>query len=143
MSDFSRFMKQNKVQRANMQVAVTKSIVDENGDPVLWELRPLTTDEVERIRSKCTVEVQVPGKPGVYRPKTDMTKYQLDMVCAAIVVPDLNNKDLQNSYGVMSAEELLTQMVDSPGEYNDLLLITQKLNGFKTLQEEVDEAKNS
>lgn len=143
MSDFSRFMKKNKIQRENMQYPATASIVDDEGKALLWELRPLTTDEVERIRDACTVEVQVPGKPHVFRPKTDMTKYQLKMVCAAVVVPDLNNKELQDSYGVMTPEELLTQLVDNPGEYADLLTVTQKLNGYKTLQEEVNDAKNS
>lgn len=143
MSDFSRFMKKNKVQRQNLLYPATKSLMDENGQPLLWELRPLTTAEVDRIRESCTTEKQIPGKPGLYRPKTDMAQYQLKMLCAAILSPDLHDKELQDSYGVMSAEELLTQMVDNPGEYADLLVEAQKLNGFSTLQEDVDEAKNS
>lgn len=142
MSNFSKFMKANKIQKQNVFHAVTKSLMDENGEPLLWELKPLTTKENEAIREACTVDVPVKGKPNMYRPKTDMNKYQTKLMCAAIVSPDLNNAELQNSYGVMSAEDLLKEMVDDPAEYTDLMLFVQQISGFKTLQDEVEEAKN-
>ena len=142
MSNFSKFMKANKIQKQNVMHPVTKSLTDENGEPLLWEIRSLTTKENEAIRESCTIDVPVKGKPNMYRPKVDMNKYQTKVMCAAIVFPDLNNVELQNSYGVMSAEELLKEMVDDPAEYTDLMVFVQNLNGFKTLQEEVDEAKN-
>lgn len=142
MSNFSNFMKANKIQKQNVMHPVTKSLTDENGAPLLWEIRPLTTKENEAIRESCTRDVPVTGKPNMYRPKTDMNKYQTKLICAAIVNPDLNNVELQNSYGVMSAEELIKEMVDDPAEYTDLMVFVQQLSGFKTLQEEVDEAKN-
>ena len=142
MSNFSKFMKANKIQKQNVMHPVTKSLVDENGEPLLWEIKPLTTKENERIRESCTIEVPVKGKPNVFRPKVDMEKYQTKMVCAAIVSPNLNDAELQNSYGVMSAEELIKEMVDNPAEYTDLTVFIQTLSGFKTLQEDVDEAKN-
>ena len=142
MSNFSKFMKANKIQKENVMHPVTKSLVDENGEPLLWEIKPLTTKENERIRELCTVDVPVKGKPNQYRPKVDMDKYQTKLVCAAIVSPDLNNAELQNSYGVMTPEDLIKEMVDNPAEYTDLMVFIQQLSGFKTLQEEVDEAKN-
>ena len=142
MSNFSKFMKANKIQKENVMHPVTKSLVDENGEPLLWEIKPLTTKENERIRELCTVDVPVKGKPNQYRPKVDMDKYQTKLVCAAIVSPDLNNAELQNSYGVMTPEDLIKDMVDNPAEYTDLMVFIQQLSGFKTLQEEVDEAKN-
>jgi len=142
MSNFSKFMKANKIQKQNVFHAVTKSLMDENGEPLLWELKPLTTKENEAIREACTIDVPVKGKPNMYRPKTDMNKYQTKLMCAAIVSPDLNNAELQNSYGVMSAEDLLKEMVDDPAEYTDLMLFVQQISGFKTLQDEVEEAKN-
>lgn len=141
MSNFSKFMKANKIQKQNVMHPVTKSLVDENGEPLLWEIKPLTTKEDEAIRESCTIEVPVKGKPNMYRPKVDMVKYQTKLMCAAIVSPDLNNAELQNSYGVMGAEELIKEMVDSPAEYNDLMMFVQKISGFKTLQEDVNDAK--
>lgn len=142
MSNFSKFMKANKIQKQNVMHPATKSLVDEKGEPLLWELKPLTTKENEAIRESCTIEVPIKGKPNQYRPKVDMNKYQTKLMCAAIVSPDLNNAELQNSYGVMSAEELIKEMIDDPAEYTDLMIFIQQLSGFKTLQEEVDEAKN-
>lgn len=142
MSNFSKFMKANKIQKENVMHPVTQSLVDENGEPLLWEIKPVTTKENERIRESCTVDVPVKGKPNQFRPKVDMDKYQTKLICAAIVSPDLNNAELQNSYGVMTPEDLIKEMVDSPAEYTDLMVFIQQLSGFKTLQEEVDEAKN-
>lgn len=142
MSNFSKFMKANKIQKQNVMHPVTTSLVDENGEPLLWEIRPLTTKENEKIRESCAVDVPVKGKPNQYRTKVDMNKYQSKLICAAIVSPDLNNAELQNSYGVMTPEDLLVEMVDNPAEYTDLMMFVQELSGFKTLQEDIDEAKN-
>ena len=142
MSNFSKFMKANKIQKQNVMHPVTKSLTDENGEPLLWEIRPLTTKENEAIREACTMEVPVKGKPNMFRPKVDMNKYQTKLICAAVVSPDLNNTELQNSYGVMTPEDLIKEMVDDPAEYTDLMIFVQNISGFKTLQEQVDEAKN-
>ena len=142
MSNFSKFMKANKIQKENVMHPVTKSLLDEKGNPLLWEIKPLTTKENEHIRDLCTIDVPVKGKPNQYRPKVDMEKYQTKLICAAIVNPDLNDAELQNSYGVMTPEDLIKEMVDSPAEYTDLMIFIQQLSGFTTLQEEVDEAKN-
>ena len=142
MSKFSNFMKANKIQKQNVMHPVTKSLVDEKGEPLLWEIKPLTTKENEYIRESCTIEVPIKGKPNQYRPKVDMNAYQTKLICAAVVSPDLNDVELQNSYGVMTPEDLIKEMVDDPAEYTDLMIFIQQLSGFKTLQEEVDEAKN-
>lgn len=142
MSNFSMFMKANKIQKQNVMHPVTKSLVDEKGNPLEWEIKPLTTKENEAIRESCTVDVPVKGKPNMFRPKVDMNKYQTKLICAAVVSPDLNNAELQNSYGVMCPEDLIKEMVDDPAEYTDLLILVQNISGFKTLQDEVDEAKN-
>lgn len=142
MSNFSKFMKANKIQKQNAMFAVTKSLIDENGEPLLWEIKPLTTKENESIRDACTMEVPVKGKPNMYRPKVDMNKYQAKLICSAVVFPDLHNAELMDSYGVMTPEDLIKEMVDDPAEYTDLLMFVQKISGFKTLQEDVDDAKN-
>ena len=142
MSNFSQFMKANKIQKQNVMHPVTKSLVDENGEPLLWEIRPLTTKENEAIREACTRDVPVKGKPNMFRPKIDMNAYQTKLICAAVVSPDLNNAELQNSYGVMTPEDLIKEMVDDPAEYTDLMVLVQNISGFKTIQEEIDEAKN-
>ncbi len=65
------------------------------------------------------------------------------MLCACIVEPNLYDKELQDSYGVMTPEELLKEMIDDPGEYQDFASFVQDYNGFNTsFEEKVEEAKN-
>jgi hypothetical protein len=64
------------------------------------------------------------------------------LAVACTVFPDLNNKELQDSYKVMGADVLLKTML-TPGEYADYVQKVQEVCGFDTsLQDEVDEAKN-
>lgn len=142
MSDFSRFMKQNKIEKKNTKYAATKSLLDEKGDPELWEIKPITTKQNDLIRTECTRELAVAGKLGMYREKLDTNKYLAKLICASIVYPDLNNKELQDSYEVKCAEDLIVEIMDDPGEYNEFAVFIQEYNGFVPLQEKVDEAKN-
>ena len=50
---------------------------------------------------------------------------------------------MQDSYGVMSPEDLLFALVDDPGEYDAFTAFVQDFNGFtKSFEEKVEEAKN-
>lgn len=143
MSKFSRFMKKNKIVKENTTYIATKSLVDENGEPLPWTIRPLTTAENDEIRDECMKEIPVPGKPGMYRPKLDTSKYVAKMICKCVVEPNLNDAELQDSYGVMTPESLLKEMVDDPGEYQNFMTFIQKFNGFDTtMDDKVTEAKN-
>ncbi len=143
MSEFSRFMKANKKEKENERYAPTESLCDENGKPLEWEFRHITSTENEEIREKCTIDVQVTGKPNVFRPKLKSSEYVKKMVAASVVYPDLDNAELQDSYGVKRPEELLLAMVDDPGEYNRLCDFVQKFQGFNaSFEDKVEEAKN-
>ena len=143
MSNLTLFLKKNKKVRTNTFYAATKSLVDENGEPLKWEIKALTTTETEDIRSECTTEVQVPGKPGMFRPKVDSKLYVAKLIAASVVVPDLYNKELQDSYGVKTPEDLLKQMIDNPTEYNNFAEFVQNYSGLnETMDDKVEEAKN-
>lgn len=143
MSKFANFMKANKKEKKNGFHAATASLCDENGKPLEWEFRHITSKENETIREDCTIEVPITGKPGMYRQKLQSSLYVQRMICASVVTPDLYDKELQDSYGVMKPEELLLAMVDDPGEYNDLAAYVQKFLGFNvSFEDKVDEAKN-
>ena len=142
MSNFNRFMKKNKIQKENAMVIATKSLCDKEGVPLEWTIRPLTTKENDVIRDDCTRELQVTGKPGMFRQKLDGSKYMAKIICASVVEPNLNDKELQDSYGVMTPEDLLKEMIDGPGEYAELTSYIQNFNGFSTMEEKVEEAKN-
>lgn len=143
MGNLSLFLKKNKKVKENTQYAATKSLCDEKGEPLKWEIRPLTTTEAEDIRVLCTAEVPIPGKKGMYRPKVDSGVYIAKLIAASVVFPDLYNKELQDSYGVKTPEELLKEMVDNPGEYNAFAEFVQNYSGLdETLEDKREEAKN-
>ena len=143
MSKFSRFMKANKIAQKNEKFAPTQSLRDENGKPLEWEFKKISAKENEEIREACTMEVQVKGKPNMFRPKVEASEYLAKMIAASVVYPDLYDKELQDSYGVMTPEDLVYAMVDNAGEYQELSVWLQNFQGFtKTMDDKVDEAKN-
>ena len=143
MSKFSKFMRANKIEKKNGMYAPTRSLLDENGDPLKWEFRHITSKENEVLREESTVEVPVTGKPNMFRQKLKSGLYIQKMIAASVVVPDLYDKELQDSYGAMAPEDLLLAMVDDPGEYNELASFVQRFQGFDvSFNEKVDEAKN-
>ena len=143
MSEFERFMKANKKVKQNEKYAPTKSLTDEEGNPLEWEFKHITSKENEKLRNDCTIEVQVTGKPNVYRPKTLTNKYIAQMIVASTVFPNLYNAELQDSYGVKTPEDLLYAMVDDPGEYQNLMTWIQQFHGFtETMEDKKNAAKN-
>lgn len=143
MSSLDRFLKKNKKEKPNEKYAPTASLTDENGKPLEWEFKHISSSANERLRDECTMDVQVTGKPGLYRQKFKTREYLVKMVAASVVAPDLYNKELQDSYGVKTPTDLIYAMVDSPGEYQDLCAWVQKFQGFTdTLEDKVEEAKN-
>ena len=142
MGDLSCFLSQNAVTVENVKHAASKRFMDKNKKPVEWEIKCITPDQDELIKKECTKRKPIPGKRGAYMPETDYSQYVGRLAVACTVFPDLNNKELQDSYQVMGAESLLKKML-TPGEYQDYLSKVQEVNGFDiALEDLVEEAKN-
>ena len=136
-------MKQNKIAKKNENFAPTKSLTDENGNALEWEFTHITSKQNEDLRESNTYDVPIKGKPNMFRGKLNTSKYLADMIVASTVSPDLYNKELQDSYGVKTPNDLLFALVDDPGEYSDLCRWIQQFQGFtETLDDKVEEAKN-
>ena len=102
----------------------------------------ITGTEDEALRKSCAKRVPVPGKKNQYQKETDYDLYLGKLAVACTVFPNLNDKELQDSYKVMGADALLKTML-TPGEYAEYLTKIQEVCGFDTtMQDEVDEAKN-
>lgn len=137
------FLKNNKVERKNQFYCVSQAFKDDDGNGIAWEFKPITTKEHEQIREECTIDVPVPGKGNMYKPKLNFTKYSAKLITHCVVFPNLHDKELQDSYGVMSAEELVLEMIDNPSEYNALVEFITRFNGFdESFKDKVDKAKN-
>lgn len=138
----SAFLAQNAAPIENEQYAVSDRF-QEDGEPVKWEIRSITSAQDEELRKSCVKTVPVKGKRGQYTQETDNNKYLGLLAAECVVYPNLNAAELQDSYGVKGADALLKAMLTA-GEYVSLLEKVQEVNGFdKTFMDEVDEAKNS
>ena len=140
MNDFYAFL--NPVRTENKKVVVSKRFIDEEGKPILWEIRSITSEEDEAIRKSCTKKVPVAGRKGQFTQETDFNKYLGLLAVACTVYPNLNDAALQDGYHAMGADSLLKMML-KPGEYAEYLKKIQEINGFdETVEELADQAKN-
>lgn len=141
MSDFAVFMGVNATNETTKFVA-SKRFKDAKGKFVEWEIKPISSELDEVIRKECTKKVPVAGKRGQYNQETDTDKYMGKMCVACTVYPNLNDAELQDSYGVKSGEALLKKML-LPGEYIEYKAKVMEVNGYDlSMDELVDEAKN-
>ena len=142
MSGLSAFLCENAIKVENIKYAVSKRFLDKNKKPIEWEIRCVTSSEDEEIRKECTKRVPIPGKRNQYTLDTDYNLYLGKLASRCTVYPNLNDAELQNSYGVMGADTLLKTMLTA-GEYADYLTKIQEVNGFDvSFEEKVDEVKN-
>ena len=140
MSNLTSFLKQNVKTDQTIKAVIADRFKDDNGRPIPFELRALTNKEDSDIRKSCQRKVK--QKKGVYMNETDQEKYLAKFAAACVVFPDLKNAELQKSYGVVGADELVREML-LPGEFAELLTKAQEVNGYdKDMNELVEEAKN-
>jgi len=141
MSNLSAFMRSNVEQIENTKIAASPRFKGEDGNPMEWEICCISADEYARIRSSCIKQVPVVGKKNQFTQQLDTYAFQAKVCARCTVVPDLNNAELQDSWGVATPHELLGKMLIG-GEFDDYVTEVFRINGFKTENELVDEAKN-
>ncbi len=142
MGDLSCFLAQNAVKAENVKHVVSRRFLDKAGRPMEWEIQSITSTEDEALRRECTKRVPVVGKKGQYTQETDYNQYLGKLASKCTVFPNLNDKELQDSYHVMGADTLLKAMLTA-GEYANYLERVQEVNGFDVPMEElVEDIKN-
>ena len=140
MSDFSIFMAGKGDE--TVKYVASKRFIGDDKRPVEWEIKSIDSDLDEAIRKECTKKVPVPGKRGQFNQETDTDKYIAKMCVACTVYPNLNNAELQDAYGVKSAEALVKKML-KPGEYTEYKAKVMEVKGYDmSMDELVEEAKN-
>lgn len=140
MSNLSCFLAGNVEKRENKKVIISDRFKDK-GQPVEWEIRSISAEEDELLRKACTKKVQVVGKKNQFTSEFDANGYLSKLAAKAVVYPDLNNAELQNSYGVMGAEQLIKAMLYKD-EFDKLTEYLVESTQTEDINELVDEAKN-
>ncbi|MCI8342469.1 MAG: phage portal protein [Firmicutes bacterium] len=132
----------NPVEPENIRFVASKRFLDKDGKPVVWELKPVSTEEDEALRKQCTKKVPVSGKFGQFTMETDYDLYLGKLAAKCTVSPDLDDSEFQDSFKVMGSDKLLKALL-RPGEYAFYLKKVQEINGFDVGTEEtVEQAKN-
>ena len=138
MSGLKAFFKQNRKKVENVKIVASEDFVGEDGKPLEWEVRPLRPKEADALREETTTYDEN-GKP-----RHDTATFNCKMVVKCVVFPNLNDAELQDSYGVMGAEELVREMFERDGEYQKFIQKILKINGYGDSDKKlVNEAKNS
>lgn len=131
------FLKQNREEVKNVKFVASERFKDENGNPIKWEIRPLHAKEAEAIRTACR-KYEKGGKVSV-----DNGKFNRMVAAKSTVFPNLNDAELQDSYNVMCAEDLIVEMLDMDSEFIGYVQKCSEVNGWKEDKDLVEEAKNS
>lgn len=130
MSRLSSFLKTNV---KDSERAKDVYVSDRFSEPITIKL--LSPKELSRCQEKA---VTIRNK----QPHFDSNVYSMELIKASIIEPDLKNAELQDSYGVMSEEELLNEMFTGA----EFVKITTIVNEFNSLDESINdkikEAKN-
>lgn len=140
MSSLQAFFAQSVQSNITEEFVVSERFKDEQGNPIPWKLRTLTEAENEELRKAATQYVK--GKGGQRVPEVKPEVYLAKIATASVVFPDLKDAELQRSYGVVGAEDLLKKMLLA-GEYAALIQKTQELNGFdRDINTAIEDIKN-
>ena len=131
------FFKSNAKSLPDVKVVVSERFTNEDGTPIEWVLHPISTKRVEEITKRNTKTTIKNGKKESIVNEENLNAELLE---AVVLYPSLNDAELQDSYGVSSANELLSVML-YPGETQVLTKALQDvMSGVKA--NDIDELKN-
>lgn len=123
------------------QIGTTQTEVQIAPFPYPFIVKSITEAENKAIRKTCQ-KVEFDKKTRQKRIDTDTDLYNARLVVSCCVEPNFKDAALQEKYGVRGAEDLIN-LILNPGQYTDLLLAVQEINGFTDDVNDLrDEAKN-
>ena len=140
---FSDFMSATKRETSAVEYVAASNLVDADGNPLVWKLKPLKTADVEALR-KSKSRKTVDSKTGLVSMDLDRDGFEESLLVRTIAEPDLTNKELQDKFGCMDPIALLQRLVDIPGEYTALIGKINELTGYASpnINDLVNDAKN-
>lgn len=109
--------------------------------PFPFVIQSITEGENKAIRRSCQ-KTDVDKRTRQRRTETDTDLVQQPPGCRLLRGTQLQDAALQEKYGVRGAEDLINRLLN-PGQYTDLLLAIQEINGFSDdINDLREEAKN-
>lgn len=134
MSSLNAFL--NPVKVENKKVIISNRFLDENKEPIPFEIKAINQDENKRLINKHTKR----DKKGLEI--FNRGEYLAELTASAVVFPDLNNAELQQAYKCLGATTLIQKML-LVGEFAELANQVQILSGLdEDINSDIEEAKN-
>ena len=149
------FMREELINEDIVEMAGPESIKDEEGNPVIFQIKRLRRDRVDRIydhyrtlkpaldRNKKPYVVD--GKM-VMKEEKDYARALRHVIADALVYPDLHDEELMKYYGCIDVTEMPTKMFTQK-EYAEVIKMVNHVLGIDDEDEEeqkddLDSAKN-
>lgn len=135
------FLKENanKPSRELYKVAISDRFLDENNEPILWELESLPPKQYMKI---------INGSPKKMNARTsevtldDHSASLYELIGKCVKYPDLRDTELQDSYGVTGVPDLVDAMLNAK-EFVFLNEVLTKIHSSdKDINDLVEEVKN-
>lgn len=120
------------------KIVVSDRFKDDDGVIQPFIIQAISQEENEALSNKCRDDQVINGIP--VRMLND-TAYARALMLACVKEPDLKDSELCQYYGTMDPEDVLGKML-SIGEYQTLSKEIMSINGIKSKQEILEEAKN-
>lgn len=102
------------------EVIVSQRFTGKNGEPLTWKIKAIKEKEHQKIKNN----------------KMEIEQYWRKFCASCVVEPDLQDKQLLESYGCHTADEVLKEML-TMGEYMILLKTVREQNGFEERKESI------
>lgn len=122
-------------------IHIVKKDVNISPFPFPFAIQSITEEENKAIRKSCQ-KSSFDKRTRQKQTETDTDMYNNRLIAACCVEPNFKDAALQEKYGVRGAEDLINRILN-PGQYTDLLLAIQEINGFTDDVNDLrEEAKN-
>lgn len=132
MGTLKAFFKQNKKGEETRKVKLPNF-----DEPVV--IRVISGKEYERIQERCFENK--PGRKGKQERVFNATKFNRELCIASIMTPNLNDTELQESYGATGASELFGEMFNW-GEQTRILEEITEASGIEDINDMIEDVKN-
>lgn len=130
------FFKENNIKIEKVKYLASDRFKDEEGNYIYWTLKVLTNSELENIKNECITTVFEKHQP---IQKLDNEKFTRNWIVKVIEFPNLYDKELQDSYGVMDPYQLLCEILTS----GEMIALKDKINELHEYDaKKVDDIKN-
>lgn len=131
------FFKENKdARKRTKKIAVSNRIADENGNPFLFTIRGLNTQEYDNIRNSSNI-ITKDGKPSF-----NTSIFCIELIIESTIEPNFKKVDTYKELGFTSPQDYV-KGVFLAGEIDTYVACIQKFNGFNTnIDDLIKEAKN-